>query len=139
IISQHGCDTHAWDPLTHLSLTMSSIQAQMKLAHQLAHTYCGGRWVAVGGGGYDLYRVVPRAWSLLWAEMSQQQVPEQLPQEWVQRWQPAWQAAQDQEELSQQIMGKSSAATFFPTTFMDRAEDFPAQPRRWTISHTNRQ
>lgn len=139
IISQHGCDTHAWDPLTHLSLTMSGIQAQMKLAHQLAHTYCGGKWVAVGGGGYDLYRVVPRAWSLLWAEMSQQQVPEQLSPAWVQRWQPAWQAAQEQEEIGQQIMGKPSAATAFPTTFMDKAEDFPAQPRRWTISHTNRQ
>src|SRR5579885_2695974 len=139
IISQHGCDTHAWDPLTHLSLTMSGIQAQMQLAHQLAHTYCGGKWVAVGGGGYDLYRVVPRAWSLLWAEMSQQQVPEQLPPEWVQCWQPAWQAAQEQEEIGQQIMGKSSAATSFPTTFTDRAEDFPAQPRRWAISHTNRQ
>ncbi|HEU5229651.1 MAG TPA: hypothetical protein VFU49_17670, partial [Ktedonobacteraceae bacterium] len=139
IISQHGCDTHAWDPLTHLSLTMQGIQAQMKLVHQLAHTYCNGKWVAVGGGGYDLYRVVPRAWSLLWAEMSQQPVPEPLPQQWVDRWQPAWQEAQDQEERGQQIMGKSSVAMSFPTTFMDRAEDFPAQPRRWTISHTNRQ
>src|SRR5258706_1968950 len=52
IVSQHGCDTHAWDPLTHLSLTMRGIQAQIKLAHQLADTYCQGRWVAVGGGGY---------------------------------------------------------------------------------------
>src|SRR5713226_4459141 len=25
IISQHGCDTHAWDPLTHLKLTMHGI------------------------------------------------------------------------------------------------------------------
>lgn len=53
IISQHGCDTHAWDPLTHLELTMRGILAQMQLAHQLAHSYCQGRWIAVGGGGYD--------------------------------------------------------------------------------------
>ena len=65
IVSQHGCDTHAWDPLTHLELTMGGLQAQMKLAHELAHTYCQGRWVALGGGGYDLFRIVPRAWSIL--------------------------------------------------------------------------
>src|SRR5690348_7090446 len=90
IITQHGCDTHAWDPLTHLSLTLRGIQAQIKLAHRLAHTYCQGRWVAVGGGGYDLYRVVPRAWSMVWAEMSDQTLPAHLPEEWVVRWQPMW-------------------------------------------------
>jgi len=50
IISQHGCDKHAWDPLTHLHLTMRGITRQMKITHQLAHIYCKGRWVAVGGG-----------------------------------------------------------------------------------------
>src|SRR5205814_5260075 len=35
IISQHGCDTHAWDPLTHLELTTRSIQAQVRCAHRL--------------------------------------------------------------------------------------------------------
>lgn len=53
IISMHGCDAHAWDPLTHLELTMRSFQAQVSLTHQLAQTYCQGRWVALGGGGYD--------------------------------------------------------------------------------------
>ena len=32
---------------------------------QLAHEYCDGKWIAVGGGGYDIWRVVPRAWSYL--------------------------------------------------------------------------
>ncbi len=138
IITAHGCDTHAWDPLTHLSLTMRGIRAQVKMAHQLAHTYCQGRWVAIGGGGYDLYRVVPRAWSILWAEMSDQQVPERLPEKWVEHWQPIWQGVQDQEQAAQQAMEKTSTSTNFPTTFMDRPEDFPPQPRRWSISHTNR-
>ncbi len=137
IISQHGCDTHAWDPLTHLKLTLRSIDAQAKLAHQLAHTYCQGRWVAVGGGGYDLYRVVPRAWSMLWAEMSDQKLPEELPEEWVARWRPAWLAVQEHEEAAQQVMGKSTAPSEFPTTFQDLPADFPEQPRRWSISHTN--
>ena len=83
IISQHGCDSHAWDPLTHLALTLQGIQAQIQLAHELAHTYCAGRWVALGGGGYDQFRVVPRAWSILWAEMTQQALPERLPEAWI--------------------------------------------------------
>ena len=139
MITQHGCDTHAWDPLTHLSLTMRGILAQMKLAHQLAHTYCAGKWVAVGGGGYDLYRVVPRAWGLLWAEMSGQTVPEALPEAWINRWKPEWQAVQDQDEIAQEIMGKPELSASFPTTFLDRAADFPAQPRRWAISRANTQ
>ncbi len=139
IVTQHGCDTHSWDPLTHLSLTMRGISAQMKLAHQLVHTYCSGRWVALGGGGYDLYRVVPRAWSLLWAEMSEQEVPDALPQEWIERWRPAWIATHEQEEVAQELMGKTPSPTDFPTTFMDRADEFSPQPRRWGIAHTNRQ
>ncbi len=138
IVSVHGCDTHAWDPLTHLKLTMRGIRAQIRLTHELAHTYCQGRWVALGGGGYDPFRVVPRAWGILWAEMSDQALPKDLPAEWVERWRPEWLALQEQEELAQEVMGKASSATDFPTIFMDRAEDFPAQPRRWQISQTNR-
>lgn len=137
IVSLHGCDTHAWDPLTHLELTLRGIQAQIQLTHQLAHTYCQGRWVALGGGGYDLYRVVPRAWSMLWAEMSEQALPIDLPQAWVKRWYPAWQAMEQQEAAEQEAMGKTPPPAHFPTTFQDAAEDFPAQPRRSAISHAN--
>src|SRR5947208_6458104 len=138
IISQHGCDTHAWDPLTHLELTTRSIQAQVRCAHQLAHTYCHGRWVALGGGGYDQFRVVPRVWSMLWADMSGQALPEQLPEQWVERWHPAWEAVKEQEVLEQELAGKTSFFADFPTTFEDQAEHFPPQPRRWSISLENR-
>ncbi len=137
IISQHGCDTHAWDPLTHLHLTMRGITRQIQTAHQLAHTYCKGRWVAVGGGGYDLYRVVPRAWSTLWAEMSGQILPEALPEDWIARWQPRWLASQEQEEVAQEVMGKLHESMRFPTLFKDKSEDIPPQPRRWAISNAN--
>ncbi len=137
IISNHGCDTHAWDPLTHLELTLKGIQAQMRLAHQLAHSYCQGRWVAVGGGGYDAYRVVPRAWSMLWAEISDQTLPERLPEEWVQRWRPVWFKEAEQVEEVQQVFGKAPGVASFPTTFLDRSEDFSAQLRRSAISHNN--
>ncbi len=138
IISQHGCDTHRWDPLTHLSLTTRGIMAQIKATHQLAHEYCQGRWVALGGGGYDLYRVVPRAWSMVWAEMSEQPLPEMLPEEWIARWRPAWEAIEKEEAMAQQIMGKEVLNEFFPTAFLDQPSDFPPQPRRWSISSTNR-
>ena len=137
LITQHGCDTHAWDPLTHLYLTTRGIQAQIKMAHQLAHTFCGGRWVALGGGGYSLYRVVPRAWSMLWAEMSEQELPENLPEKWIQRWKPSWAAKVAREEEAEEVMGKLSAPKSFPTTFMDREGEFPPQPRRQNISRAN--
>ncbi len=139
IISLHGCDTHAWDPLAHLRLTMRGIAAQMKVTHQLAHTYCQGRWVALGGGGYDPYRIVPRAWSMLWAEMSEQSLPAQLPQQWVARLQPAWQATEEREEEEQLLLGGTPGLAQFPTTFEDRPEDFPPLPRRLSISHANQQ
>lgn len=43
IVSQHGCDTHTWDPLTHLALTTRAAAAQAKLTHDLAHEHCQGR------------------------------------------------------------------------------------------------
>ncbi|MGB8347379.1 MAG: GNAT family N-acetyltransferase [Ktedonobacteraceae bacterium] len=138
IITQHGCDTHAWDPLTHLCLTMRGIQAQVRLAHELAHTYCQGRWVALGGGGYDLFRVVPRAWSIVWAEVSGQKLPAALPEAWVTRWCAAWLEVQAEESAAQQSMGKTPSAADFPTLFLDKPADFPASPRRWSISRTNR-
>ena len=33
--------------------------------HRLAHDVVGGRWLALGGGGYDLFDVVPRVWAHL--------------------------------------------------------------------------
>ena len=139
LVTVHGCDTHAWDPLTHLSLTMRGIQAQIGLAHRLAHSYCQGRWLALGGGGYDLFRVVPRAWGMVWAEMSEQSLPERLPDDWVNRWRPAWLKVQEQETEEQRAMGIQGSSGHFPRTFADRREDFKPQPRRWEISQTNRQ
>ena len=139
LVTMHGCDTHAWDPLTHMHLSMRGVQAQTSLAHQLAHSYCAGRWVAVGGGGYDPYRVVPRAWTLLWTEMAERPLPNDLPQAWIERWQPVWQATSTWETSQQQIMGKEGSSERFPTTFLDQKTDIPVQPRRHSISDQNRE
>jgi acetoin utilization protein AcuC len=54
--------------------------------HDLAHELCSGRWVATGGGGYDIWRVVPRAWTSLWATVSHQELPEKAPEPWLSKW-----------------------------------------------------
>ena len=59
-----------------------------RTVHRLAHELCDGRWIALGGGGYDIWRVVPRAWTLLWAEMNDMHLEDQqLPQQWLNHWQ----------------------------------------------------
>ncbi|MFD2370866.1 acetoin utilization protein AcuC [Brevibacillus sp. GCM10020057] len=117
ILTQNGCDAHAYDPLTHLSCSMKIYQEIPRLAHQLAHELCGGRWIAVGGGGYDIWRVVPRAWTLLWSEMTDQPLTDgPLPQAWLDRWQP-------HSELA------------LPRRLFD--DPFPAIPRRAEITQKN--
>lgn len=65
LVSQHGCDSHVWDPLTELKLTVDGQRESAAMIADLADAYAGGRWVATGGGGYAVIRVVPRAWTHL--------------------------------------------------------------------------
>ncbi|QCJ43758.1 acetoin utilization protein AcuC [Bacillus sp. S3] len=88
LLTQNGADSHFLDPLTHLSTTMKTYREIPKLAHEIAHQYCDGKWIAVGGGGYDIWRVVPRAWSLIWLEMTENpNCYGSLPEEWLIQWQ----------------------------------------------------
>jgi acetoin utilization protein AcuC len=68
LVSQHGCDTHWLDPLANLELTIDAQRAAHAAIHALAHESAGGRWLATGGGGYELVQVVPRSWTHLLAE-----------------------------------------------------------------------
>jgi acetoin utilization protein AcuC len=86
IVTQHGADSHAWDPLAHLRLTTTAMSDAARVVDDLAHRYAGGRWLATGGGGYDAYRVVPRMWSLVWLAGSHRDVPERTPEAWRERW-----------------------------------------------------
>lgn len=67
IVSQHGCDAHISDPLSHLAVSIDAMVAAYAEIHELAHEVCAGRWVCLGGGGYELIDVVPRAWAHLTA------------------------------------------------------------------------
>jgi acetoin utilization protein AcuC len=65
LVSQHGADTHAEDPLAHLAVSLDAQRAVQASCHELAHEYADGRWVALGGGGYAVVDVVPRSWTHL--------------------------------------------------------------------------
>jgi len=84
LVTQHGCDTHAQDPLAHLSLSVDAQRATAESLHRLSHEVCDGRWVALGGGGYEVVDVVPRTWTHLTAIAAHQPIPVSapVPQEW---------------------------------------------------------
>ncbi len=85
-MSQHGADSHAWDPLAHLAVTTTAMGEAARMVDRLAHRHAGGRWLATGGGGYDAYRVVPRAWALTWLAGAHREVPTATPAAWRERW-----------------------------------------------------
>jgi acetoin utilization protein AcuC len=84
LVTQHGCDSHVLDPLAHLAVTVDAQRAVQTSLHDLAHELCEGRWVALGGGGYEVVDVVPRTWSHLVGIASHQPVPPEteIPQAW---------------------------------------------------------
>jgi acetoin utilization protein AcuC len=127
IITQNGADSHFLDPLTHLNTSIESFKVIPRIAHKLAKKYCDGRWIAVGGGGYDIWRVVPRAWSLVWLEMNglSNLACGKLPEEWVKKWQgysplilpEFW---EDNKELIPKVLRKAEINEFNKIT-LDRA------------------
>jgi acetoin utilization protein AcuC len=119
ILSQNGCDGHTLDPLAHLSATTRIYEHVPRRVHELAHELCGGRWVATGGGGYDIWRVVPRAWTALWATLSHQEMPEEMPEDWLSKW------------------GEESPVNLPPFT-RDNADDYPPIKRATEIEERNR-
>ncbi|WP_238357895.1 acetoin utilization protein AcuC [Cohnella zeiphila] len=128
IVSQHGCDAHALDPLAHIHCSMRIYREMPKLIHRLAHEWTGGRWVALGGGGYEHWHVVPRAWGLLWLEMTDHPLLREidaspqgakLPADW-----PRIVAAERPDEL--------------PRTWLDDTAAWTPMPRRAEIEAKNR-
>jgi acetoin utilization protein AcuC len=82
LVTQHGCDSHFDDPLAHMALSIDGQRMAYESLHRLAHRFAGGRWIAVGGGGYEWVDVVPRIWTHLIAEAAgaplapQSEIPE---------------------------------------------------------------
>jgi acetoin utilization protein AcuC len=74
LVTQHGCDTHALDPLAHLEMSVDGQRAAAEALHELAHEVCDGKWLALGGGGYAVLEVVPRTWTHLVAIAAHQPI-----------------------------------------------------------------
>ena len=82
IVSQLGADGHHLDPLTHLMLTTETYEAVGRILDQLSKELCGGRWVATGGGGYEV-TAVPRVWTVLFSQMVGVELEDALPIDWL--------------------------------------------------------
>jgi acetoin utilization protein AcuC len=84
IVSQHGCDSHRLDPLTHLNVSVDGQREAATAVENLAARHCDNRWIATGGGGYHIPGVVPRVWSHLIGIAAGRPVPLRtpVPEEW---------------------------------------------------------
>lgn len=80
VVSQLGVDTHMHDPLTHLMLTTQGYSQLIRLIQGLAP-----RWLALGGGGYDL-GVVARSWTLAYGVMLDHEWPDEIPKDYRERY-----------------------------------------------------
>jgi acetoin utilization protein AcuC len=119
IVLQNGCDAHVLDPLTHLRCTTRLYEETVRLTCEVADRFCGGRVVATGGGGYAVWRVVPRAWALVWAALTEQKADDRIPAAWLQRWQ-------------------GESPDLLPERLRDAPEAYAAVPRREEIQVANR-
>jgi acetoin utilization protein AcuC len=81
LVTQLGGDTHFGDPLANLGLTMRAYPKIGKILHDVAHTHASGRWIATGGGGYQFDVIVPRIWTIHFAEMCG--APTAIPSVWL--------------------------------------------------------
>lgn len=86
VVLHAGADAHGRDPLAHLDLTLAGLGAVFERVVALADRVAGGRLVVTGGGGYDPYRTVPRAWARLWCAMTGRTLPRELPTSWHDAW-----------------------------------------------------
>lgn len=126
LVTQHGCDAHAHDPLSSLRVSTAAQRAAVRRMHALAHQLCDGRWVALGGGGYAVVDVVPRVWASLLAEAAHVPVPAHtpLPEEWcelVRREVGAEPPAVIDEDGDEQHADPSWSGRYDPADGVDRA------------------
>ncbi|MFD1019064.1 acetoin utilization protein AcuC [Thalassobacillus hwangdonensis] len=120
IVTQNGADAHYFDPLTHLCSTMKIYEEIPRLAHELSHEFCEGRWIALGGGGYDIWRVVPRAWAQIWQVMNTGKPFEgKLPPNWIDDW-------------------SSASPVELPSTWSDPEPLYKPIPRKAEITEKNK-
>jgi acetoin utilization protein AcuC len=80
IVGQLGCDSHYEDPLSHLGITTRGFRELVRIIDGLCD-----RWVALGGGGYNL-QTVPRAWTLAYEVMDGSEYADTIPAPFAERY-----------------------------------------------------
>jgi len=73
IIHQFGVDAHYQDPLVHLGLTTKVYKEISEITHNLAHKFSNGKYLILGGGGYEP-RTVARCWAIMFVTISESEV-----------------------------------------------------------------
>jgi len=79
VFTQLGVDTFHNDPLGNLNLSIAGFEKVVRRIKDLVP-----RWVALGGGGYEVSNVV-RAWTLAWAIMNGIELKENLPEAYLEK------------------------------------------------------
>ena len=79
VVTQLGVDSFYRDPLTNLHLSIFGFEKVVRRIKELAP-----RWVALGGGGYDISNVA-RAWTLAWAVMNRIELRDELPDSYLEK------------------------------------------------------
>ncbi|MGK0553776.1 acetoin utilization protein AcuC [Macrococcus capreoli] len=121
ILSQNGADAHYLDPLTHLSVTHRTFQQIPHIVNQCAKTYTQGKWIALGGGGYNIFQVAPLAWAQVYNAMKgNPPLTGSIPQAWIEKWQP-------------------KAQIKIPAEWNEDLTGYEAIPRRLDIEEKNEQ
>jgi acetoin utilization protein AcuC len=79
LVTQLGIDSHRTDPLSHVGISLQAFARAVRRLRELC-----GRWIALGGGGYDLTNVA-RGWTAVWAIMNDREPPASLPEAFLAR------------------------------------------------------
>ena len=105
LVTQLGIDSHYLDPITHLALTVQGFgQAVSDLA-----SLAPDRWLALGGGGYDL-QAVARSWATAYGVMSEQELANEIPESYRQQY--GVESLKDPDELPIAEAVKKETRTF---------------------------
>lgn len=119
ILSVHGLDIHYRDPLTHMNCTLNSLYSIPYIIQDLAKRYCNHKVLMFGGGGYNIWRVVPRAWSHVFLSLIGEPIQRgYLPLNWINKW-------------------KLYSTVKLPKRWEDRLNDYAYIPRTKEISDKN--
>jgi acetoin utilization protein AcuC len=82
IVAQLGVDAQHDDPQTELGLTLLGYHSLVRGIIALGDELCDGQLVALGGGGYHVVEVVPRAWAWVMAELQGREFTDEVPEAW---------------------------------------------------------